>query len=133
MRDCAYSPPRRTNRAEWKEFHEPPDSHRRPRRGPAPPVSVRGGCPAALRSMPRMSGSRGLAMRGRTAEPSRHSSPDTSRNRESPALRTSRVTAPDHRQGSGELMFTALILVVFAAVVLVLVLRAIPGPYSSVG
>ena len=125
MRDCACSLLKRTNRAEWKELYEPPDSHRRPCRGPAPPVYVRDGCSAALWPVPRMPGSRGLAMRGRTFEPSRRSPPDTGRIRESPALRASGVAASDHQQGSGELMLTALILVVVVAVALVLILLAV--------
>ena len=55
--------------------------------------------------------------RHETARSSRRAAPtlDTRRNRESPALRMGGVAASDHQQGSGELMLTALILVVFAA------------------
>jgi hypothetical protein len=106
-------------------IHEPPDPHRRPCRGPAPPVSLRGGCSAALRPVPRVPGNRGLATRDLTVEPSRHSPLDTCQDRGSPALRASDVAASDHQQGSAELMLTVLILVVFAAVALVLIMLAV--------
>src|SRR6202043_3067891 len=73
----------------------------------------------------RMPGCRPLAPRDRTDEAPRRSRLDMCRNPESPVPRTGGVPASDHRQGSGELMLTALILVVFAAVALVLVLLAV--------
>ena len=60
-----------------------------------------------------------------TDQPPRHSQLDTRRNPESPALRADGVVASDHRQGSGELMLTVLILVVFAVFALVLILLAV--------
>src|SRR6266496_1302494 len=102
-----------------EEFHESSHSRRRTCRGPMPLVSLRGGCSAALWAVPRVPGCCCLASRDRTGEEPRRSRLETCRNPESPALRTGDVAASDHRQGSGELMLTALILVVFAVVVLV--------------
>ena len=50
---------------------------RRTCRGPAPPVFMRGGCPAALRPVPRLPGRRGLATRDHTDEPPRRTQVDT--------------------------------------------------------
>ena len=51
-------------------------------------------------TVPRVPGSRSLATRDRTVEPSHRFTLDACRNRESSALRVGGVAASDHRQGS---------------------------------
>ena len=112
------------HRAEWRDFHEPSNSRRRTCGGSAPPVFMRGGDAGAQRHVPLVPGSRGLATRDRTVEPSSRSTLDTRRIRESSALRSDGATASD-RQGSWELMLTVLILLVLAVFALVLILLAV--------
>jgi hypothetical protein len=94
-------------------------------RGPTAWVSLRGGCSAALRLVPRVPGSRGLASGEPSDEAPRHPHPDARKKDEGLAPRAGGVTASSRQQKGGELMLTVMILIVFAAAGLVLVLLAV--------